>query len=109
LLALTQQAAEAVETIVSQPELPDSAVLRITATATSDNGARPAHELELAIVEEPAEEDIVVEEVPISVDPDALDFLDDKVLDAEVAEGDVQFSLFRQPGASSANGAGPLV
>ena len=97
MLALTQGAADAVETIVSQREAPESAVLRITSKAESDNGSGPAQELEMALVSEPQEDDVLVEGIPIAVEPTTLEFLDDKILDAEVQEGDVRFSLYLQP------------
>ena len=96
MLAVTENAEQAVEAIVSQPETPDGAVLRLSGGESHDNGARPARELQLAIVEEPEEGDAVVDGVAITIEPDTVEYLDDKVLDAEIADGDVQFSLYTQ-------------
>ncbi len=105
MLALTQGAADAVETIVAQQETTESAVLRITTRMDSDNGSAAHRELEMALVTEPQEDDVVVDGIPIAVEPRTLEFLDDKILDAEVEGGDVRFSLYLQPPAQSNGGA----
>ena len=105
MLALTQGAADAVETIVAQQETADGAVLRITTRMDSDNGAGPHRELEMALVTEPQEDDVVVDGIPIAVEPRTLEFLDDKILDAEIQDGDVRFSLYLQPPSESNGGA----
>ena len=46
---------------------------------------------------EPEPEDVVVEGLPMAVEQATIGFLDDKVLDAEVVEGGVQFKLYQQP------------
>jgi iron-sulfur cluster assembly protein len=94
MLAMTQQAAEAVESIVDRPEMPDTAVLRITTQASDSNGDGPAHDLQLELVSAAPEDDVIVEDMPISVQPAAADFLDDKVLDAEVDGEGVHFLLY---------------
>ena len=105
MLALTQGAADAVEAIVAQPEAPESAVLRITTRTESDNGAGPHQELEMALVTEPQAEDVIVEGIPIAVEPSTLEFLDDKILDAEMQGTGFRFSLYLQPPAQSNGGA----
>ena len=97
MLAMTQQAAEVVESIVDRPEVPDSAVLRITTQVSDSNGSGPSHELQLELVSAPAEDDVVVEDLPISVEPAAATFLDDKVLDAEIDGEGVHFRLYGRP------------
>ena len=111
MLALTQGAADAVETIVTQQQTLDSAVLRITSRAESDNGNGPQRELEMALVTEPQEDDVLVEGIPIAVEPNTLEFLDDKILDAEIQDGDVRFSLYLQqePPTGAGGGASPEV
>jgi hypothetical protein len=71
----------------------------------SDNGSAAHRELEMALVTEPQEDDVVVDGIPIAVEPRTLEFLDDKILDAEVEGGDVRFSLYLQPPAQSNGGA----
>ena len=107
MLALTDSAQQAVAAIVSQPETPDGAMLRLSTAESHTNGAVPARELQLAVVEAPAEGDAVLEGVGISLEPGAVDFLDDKILDAEFIGGNVQFSLRRQGGDGSDPGDGP--
>jgi Fe-S cluster assembly iron-binding protein IscA len=97
MLALTREAAQAVETIVTQPEVPADAVMRITGGAAQNNGTGPAQELQLSVVENPEPDDVVVQGLPMAVEPTTIQFLDDKVLDAEVVEGGVQFKLYQQP------------
>jgi Fe-S cluster assembly iron-binding protein IscA len=97
MLAMTQQAAEAVEAIIAQPDVPDTAVLRITAHQNEGNGAGPVQALQLELVSMPPADDVQVEDMPISVEPQAAALLEDKVLDAEVEDDGVKFNLYERP------------
>jgi Fe-S cluster assembly iron-binding protein IscA len=95
VLALTQNAVDAIHAIkASSDEVPDDAGLRISGEA------RDAEEtaLHLAIVPSPAESDVVVEAEgeQIFLGPEVAGFLDDKVLDAEMDEGRVNFAIAPQ-------------
>jgi Fe-S cluster assembly iron-binding protein IscA len=94
MLAMTEEAAEVVKAIVERPDFPDTAVLRITKQASTGNGDSPTLDLQLELVSEPPPDDVVVEDLPLSVQPEAASFLDDKVLDAEVDGDEVRFSLY---------------
>jgi Fe-S cluster assembly iron-binding protein IscA len=94
VLAMTQQAAEAVEAIVQRPDVPETAVLRITTRTAAENGVGPTHELQLELVSEAPADDVLVEDLPISVEPAAASFLEDKVLDAEFDDDGVRFNLY---------------
>ena len=96
MFALTESAAQAVEAIVSQPGLPDEAGLRIATTTARVNGGGPAAELELTVVAAPEPEDREIAELSLYLDPATVEFLDDKVLDAEIAGDEVRFSLHKQ-------------
>lgn len=98
MLAMTKNAANAVDEIVSQPEVPDGAVLRIVAGRDRSNGSGPAREVQLELVDQPEPRDLVVDEMRISVEPHSLVFLDDKVLDATAADDGFEFSLYPQSG-----------
>jgi iron-sulfur cluster assembly protein len=104
MLAMTQQAAEVVESIVGRPEVPDTAVLRITTQESNSNGSGPAHDLQLELVSAPGEDDVIVEDLPISVEPQAASFLDDKVLDAEIDGEGVHFRLYGRPEGEAEGG-----
>jgi len=94
VLAVTEQAATAIEGILANPDFPDEAGMRITTeTATTEDGSPPQAELRLAVVDKPDESDQVLEDAPVFVEPEAATLLDDKVLDAEIAGDQVQFSL----------------
>lgn len=97
MLALTPTAADAVEAIVSQPEVPEDAILRVTTVIREENGHGPTQDLQLSVVESPQEGDAVVDGLAIAADPETANFLDDKVLDARLADGQVTFSLYLQP------------
>jgi iron-sulfur cluster assembly protein len=97
MLAMTQQAAEVVESIVDRPEVPETAVLRITTQVSESNGSGPHRDLQLELVSAPPEDDVIVEDLPISVEPEAAGFLDDKVLDAEIDAEGVHFRLYGRP------------
>ncbi len=107
MLALTRNAAEAVEAIVTQPEAPDGGVLRITSDQSPSSNGADARDLQMYVVETPEAEDVKVPGIAISVEPETVHYLDDKVLDAEFADGGVKFSLYLQPQASSENGTEP--
>jgi iron-sulfur cluster assembly protein len=104
MLAMTQQAAEVVESIVSRPDVPDTAVLRITTQISSSNGTGPHRDLQLELVTAPPEDDVIVEDMPISVEPEAATFLDDKVLDAEIDAEGVHFRLYGRPDGEAESG-----
>jgi Fe-S cluster assembly iron-binding protein IscA len=104
MLAMTQQAADVVESIVGRPDVPDTAVLRITTQESNSNGSGPAHDLQLELVSAPGEDDVIVEDLPISVEPQAASFLDDKVLDAEIDGEGVHFRLYGRPEAEDEGG-----
>jgi iron-sulfur cluster assembly protein len=100
MLAVTETAAQAVTALVSQPGLPDEAGLRIAAATQSQNGGAPSPELELTVVPAPEPEDRAIEEPPIYIEPGTAEYLADMVLDAEVDEGQVRFSLHEQQESS---------
>jgi iron-sulfur cluster assembly protein len=91
VLTLTQTAAEVVRNLVEQSPAPDSGGLRIAASASAGAGV----ELELSLVEEPEALDETVEQsgATVYLDPGAAELLDDKLLDAQVAEDHVTFVL----------------
>jgi Fe-S cluster assembly iron-binding protein IscA len=96
VLTITETAADALETIVdSIPDAPDTTGLRIAHGIGSDG--QPGLTLELA--PEPGPDDQVVDgqNVPVFLEPELAEELDDKVLDAQ-AQGDrFAFTLAEQP------------
>ena len=95
MLALTQNAVDAIHAIkASSDEVPDDAGLRISAEPTEAEETS----LHLAIVPSPAESDVVVEAEgeQIFLGPEVAGFLDDKVLDAQMDEGRVNFAIAPQ-------------
>jgi iron-sulfur cluster assembly protein len=101
VLTLTPAAAEAIKAIVSSSPAPDGG-LKITATPASDGNAA----LELSVAAAPAATDRVVEEAGsrVFVEELAAGELDDKVLDAQVEQDQVRFSLHQQPPPDPAQG-----
>jgi Fe-S cluster assembly iron-binding protein IscA len=93
---MTQEAAEAVQRIMAQPEVPDGAVLRFAAEEHRGNGSGPMRELHVELVSHPEPSDVIAEEIPISVEPKSIDFLEDKVLDAEIEGATVEFKLYNR-------------
>jgi iron-sulfur cluster assembly protein len=91
VLTLTPTAAEVVRTLVEQSPAPDSGGLRIAAGEETGEGVP----LELSIVDEPepADERVEQEGATVYLDPNAAELLDDKLLDAQVAEDHVTFTL----------------
>jgi Fe-S cluster assembly iron-binding protein IscA len=96
LLALTENAVEAVKDIVSSAkEIPDTGGLRLVAER---EGAQA--NLQLSVVPLPAEDDEVVEAqgARVFLEPEAASLLEDKVLDATIAQSQVAFSIADQLG-----------
>jgi iron-sulfur cluster assembly protein len=92
LLALTDSAVEAVKDIVSSSEVPETAGLRMVAErATQAN-------FQLSVVPLPAEDDEVIDEqgARVFLEPEAASLLDDKVLDADVEQNQVAFTIADQ-------------
>jgi len=89
MLTVTDNAAAAIRSLTTQPDVPEGAGLRIATDAAA--GA-----LQLSVSAEPHEGDQVVNEsgARLFLDSEAAMLLDDKALDATVDEqGSVQFAL----------------
>ena len=95
MLTLTSTAAEVVRTLVDQSSTPESGGLRIAAEDGPQGVA-----LELTLVGEPEALDETIEQsgATVYLDPEAAQLLDDKLLDAQVAEDHVTFMLRDDPG-----------
>jgi iron-sulfur cluster assembly protein len=94
VLALTDKAAEAVKVLVSAAAVNvGTSGLRVVAEPV-DIGTN----FELSIATLPAEDDEVVEEsgARVFLEPNAAALLDDKVLDAELAQNQVSFTIADQ-------------
>jgi iron-sulfur cluster assembly protein len=95
VLTLTTDATEAIERILTSPGVPTGAGIRITPGTSSENDAVPATELNVAVTEGPAVGDEVIEEqgARVFVESTVSSYLDDKLLDAEMIDERVRFSL----------------
>lgn len=91
MLTLTPTAAEVVRSLVEQSPDPESGGLRIAAGDAEPDGVA----LELSLVGEPEALDETVEQegATVYLDPGAAELLDDKLLDAQVADDHVTFVL----------------
>jgi iron-sulfur cluster assembly protein len=95
VLTLTPTAAEVVKQLVaSAPVDDDAGGVRISAGDTTPTGTA----LEIAIVDGPATEDKALDEegAHVFLEPGVAEFLDDKVLDAELDSGRVSFAVREQ-------------
>jgi iron-sulfur cluster assembly protein len=97
MLAISDNAAEAIRGLLAAPEVPDSAGLRIAAPVTGEAS------FELSVATTPAEDDEVVEEqgAQVFLEPNAAALLDDKRLDAQVEAGQVTFAIAQQAAYAS--------
>ncbi len=93
MLAITEDAATAIDSIMASSGLPDGAGLRITQEMSTQSGGEARTDLRLSPVESAEEGDEVLEDVRIFLDPEAAGFLDDKLLDADIDGDQVRFSL----------------
>lgn len=95
MLTITNEAEEAIRGILASDGIPDGASFRISAQgpdADAESG------LAVSVTEEEPPEDQVIQgdEVEVRLEPTAAEMLDDKQLEATVADGQVQFSLSGQ-------------
>lgn len=90
MLALTENAVQAVKHIVAAGETAETGGLRVVAEEAGLDTS-----LRLTVADVPAEDDDVVEAsgARIFLDPKAAALLDDKVLDARVDEDRVAFTI----------------
>jgi len=93
VLAISEDAATAIRSIVGATGVPAGAGLRITREVNTDESGEPRTDLRLSVVAEPHEGDEVLDDERVFIDPDATELLDDKLLDADVLGEDVEFSL----------------
>jgi iron-sulfur cluster assembly protein len=93
VLCITEDAAAAINGIVSSAGLPEGAGLRITQELNTEAEDGPRTDLRLSVVAAPEDGDEVLQAERIFIDPGAADLLDDKLLDADVVDQEVQFSL----------------
>lgn len=94
VLTITTEAAQAINAIVGSSPMPQGG-LKITAKPVTDSEST----LELSVVESPAETDRVVENqgTRVFLEQLASEYLEDKVLDAEVEGEQIRFTLQEQP------------
>jgi Fe-S cluster assembly iron-binding protein IscA len=96
MLVLTEAAAEVVKAITATPEAPEGAGLRIAPSATEPGNTG---DLQVSAAPGPHENDQVIETsgAHVYLEPQAAEYLEDKVLDAQVdSEGRAHFSLGMQ-------------
>ena len=100
MLTMTPTAAEAVRQLVSGTSIESSGGVRISPAAPSPASAP----LQVAVAPSPETTDQTIDETGarVFVASDATEFLDDKVLDAEVDAGRVRFAIMDTRGDTSA-------
>ena len=105
MLTLTEEAASAVQTIISTAELPAGGGMRISRAEASEQGAgEEGVTLRMSLVEEPAEGDQLAGDERVFVAAETAPLLDDMLLDAEIVENQVRFSLAAHPDADPESG-----
>jgi Fe-S cluster assembly iron-binding protein IscA len=93
VLAITEDAAAAIRGIVGGSGVPEGAGLRITQEVSTEVEGQTRTDLRLSLVAAPEEGDEVLEAERIFLEPEAAAFLDNKLLDADVVDDEVRFSL----------------
>jgi Fe-S cluster assembly iron-binding protein IscA len=90
MLTLTTEAAEAVDTLLNDPQIPDDAGLRLSANSEQD--------IAVALTEGPADGDQVIEDggARVFVAPELAPMLDEATLLAEEQDGRIAFGLAPQ-------------
>jgi iron-sulfur cluster assembly protein len=105
VLTLTPTAVEAVRQLVASAPVDDAGGLRISAGETTAAGTA----LQISLVDTPEAADEAVDEegAHVYLEPNVAQFLDDKVLDAQVDEGRVSFAVREQAGDPGMDGSPP--
>ena len=96
MLTLTPDATQAIEQLLEAPEIPEGAGVRIASSPAGSDSASPSPgELQLTVAEEPETSDEVIDQAGARVflEQTVAEFLDDKLLDAEVVDEGVRFKL----------------
>jgi Fe-S cluster assembly iron-binding protein IscA len=96
MLTLTPDATQAIEQLLEAPEIPEGAGVRIASSAATSDSASPSPgALKLTVAEEPETSDEVIDQAGARVflEQTVAEFLDDKLLDAEVVDDGVRFTL----------------
>lgn len=104
MLVLTSEATQAIERILKAPGVPESAGLRIMPVGPNDD-ADVTSELQVELAEQPGERDEVIEGngARVFVEDSLCGYLDDKMLNAEMVEERIRFSLAGQTAAPGTN------
>jgi iron-sulfur cluster assembly protein len=96
MLMVTQNAADAIDAVVASAPVSEAAGVRISQSA----GAEGQQGFAISLIEEPPASDQVLdvegEHAPLFVEPAAAAALDDKLLDAQVQDGQIAFVLAEQ-------------
>jgi Fe-S cluster assembly iron-binding protein IscA len=93
MLAITPTAVQAIQGLISQAGVPDGAGLKLSSRMTQEGTA-----IELSLVEAPEESDQVLEaeDTKVFVAEPLAPVVDDKILDAGVEDGKIEFKLVQQ-------------
>jgi Fe-S cluster assembly iron-binding protein IscA len=92
MLAITEEAASAIDGIVTARELPGEAGVRLSVHSAGSDG-EGQREIRLDVVEAPQAGDEVLEGAAVFLEPEAAAALDDKLLDADLSGERVQFAV----------------
>jgi Fe-S cluster assembly iron-binding protein IscA len=106
MLTLTPAAAEVVRLIIADAPFEDGGGLRIARGDATEEGTA----LEMTLVDSPEEDDEAVESDggTLFLEPQAAELLNDKVLHAELDDGEVRFAVIDpQDSTPTRNGFGP--
>jgi Fe-S cluster assembly iron-binding protein IscA len=106
MLTLTPAAAEVVRTILADAPEEARGGLRISPAEPTPEGVA----FEMTLVDAPEADDQTVEEdgATLYLEPEAAQILDDKILDAEVGDGQIRFAVIDpQNTQASRNGNTP--
>jgi Fe-S cluster assembly iron-binding protein IscA len=96
MLAVSEQAATAIDGIIAANDMPEDAGVRLSRETAAADGAEAEPGIRLDLVEKPASGDEVLDAAPVFLEPETAALLDDKVLDAEVAGDQVRFAVRAQ-------------
>jgi Fe-S cluster assembly iron-binding protein IscA len=106
VLAITEDAAAAINSIVARSGLPEGAGLRITHELNTQAEGEARTDLRLSVVEAAEDGDQILEDTHIFLEPKTAELLSDRLLDADMEDGEFRFSLDVQAESRRPRGGG---
>ncbi|MBS1878124.1 MAG: Fe-S cluster assembly protein HesB [Actinobacteria bacterium] len=96
MLAITDDAAVAIDEVLTQREMPSEAGVRLTTETSRTEDGADSLSLRMELAPKPESGDEVLENAPVFIEPETAPLLEEKLLDADRSGDGVRFTLLDQ-------------